>query len=166
MVQTIFSTALGQVVLVFILIFTIVFAVLQKSKLFGADKKQIDALIGLAVGLIVTSYGYANDLISNILPVMAIGLVVILAFLMLWAFVWPNEEFKVAGWVKWVVAAIAAIVVIVTMLILTDTWNSVISLFSGSSSTWLTNIIFVVLIIAAVAVALFFGKDSSKAGKE
>ena len=48
-IETIFSSALGQTVLVFILVFTLVFAVLQKSKILGDSRKQTDALIALAV---------------------------------------------------------------------------------------------------------------------
>ena len=39
-------------ILPFVLVFTIVFAVLQKSKIFGDDKKQIDSIVALVFGLI------------------------------------------------------------------------------------------------------------------
>ena len=84
--ETIFSSELGQVTLIFVLVFTMVFAVLQKAKVFGDGKKQIDALIGLAVALIVISAGYATDIISQLIPFLAITLVIILIFMVLIGF--------------------------------------------------------------------------------
>jgi multisubunit Na+/H+ antiporter MnhB subunit len=39
----------------FLLIFFIVFAILEKSKLFGDEKKQLNALVALVIGLIFIS---------------------------------------------------------------------------------------------------------------
>ena len=35
----------------FALVFTLIFAILQKTKLLGDGKKQVDAIIGLVVGV-------------------------------------------------------------------------------------------------------------------
>ena len=40
-------------VLPFILVFTLIFAILSKTKLLGEDKKQINALLGLIIGIIL-----------------------------------------------------------------------------------------------------------------
>ena len=42
-----------ETILPFLLVFTLVFAVLQKSKILGDNKKQIDAIVSLVVGLLL-----------------------------------------------------------------------------------------------------------------
>ena len=41
-----------EVILPFVLVFTLVFAVLQKTEILGKGKRQIDVLVALAIGLI------------------------------------------------------------------------------------------------------------------
>ena len=57
-----------EVLLPFLLVFTVVFAILQKTSILGKGKKQIDAIVSLVVGLIVVAFGYAtNVIIKNLL---------------------------------------------------------------------------------------------------
>jgi len=65
-------------VLPFLLVFVLVFAILQKSKIFGEGKKQIDALIALALALIVISAGSVLQFLNDIIPFMAIALIILL----------------------------------------------------------------------------------------
>ena len=57
-----------EVLLPFILVFTVVFAVLQKTKVLGEAKSQVDALVALSVGLITVAFGYATGIIVNLIP--------------------------------------------------------------------------------------------------
>ena len=76
-----------EMLLPFLLIFVVVFAILQKSKILGEGKAQIDALVALAIGLILIGVPGPRDIIVGIMPWMAVGVAVILTFLILYGFV-------------------------------------------------------------------------------
>ena len=91
--ETIFNSELAQTALVFVLVFTLVYAVLQKSKILGDGKNSADALVALAVGLIVSTVGYATDIIRRLVPFLGVSLVVILVFLLLVAIFFSEGKF-------------------------------------------------------------------------
>ena len=162
MANTILSNPfVRDLALPFLLIFAIVFAVLQKSEILGKGKKQTDAIIALVVGLIVVAVGSVTDIINNLLPVLAVGLVVLLVFFLLWGFAFKEGEFTIHKNVQWAVGGLAAITVVVAALYYTGGMDYVKNLVSGGGSSWVTNILFIVLAIAAVAVVIGFGGDKS-----
>ena len=154
------SILFTEVLVPFLLVFVLVFAVLQKTKVLGDGKKQVDALVSLALGLVLIAVKPAREFITNITPWLAVGLVVILIYLLLFGFVGSDlkEGIKIEKWMKTAFAGLAAIFVVVLVLIYSGTWDKI---FSGSSGTdsWLPTIIFVVVIIVAMAVALGGKKD-------
>lgn len=159
---TIFSSYLGQTVLAFLLVFTIVFAILQKSEILGKGKKQIDALVALAVGLIVISFGYAQDFITRLIPFLGVSLVVILVFMILLGAFFKEGEFGLGKGVQIALGILIVIALVIAILFITDSWGSISDFFSRSSS-FVTNLIFIIVIVAAVAVALgFSGKKEGK----
>ncbi len=162
-VETIFSSALGQLVLVFLLVFTVVFAVLQKTKILGDGKKQVDALVGLAVGLLVTSVSYATDLISNLVPFLAVGLIIILVFLLLIG-IFYKGEFDAQNWMKYTAMVLALIAVIIAVFYFSGNIGTVIDFFDNNTS-FVTNGLIIIVIIAVVLAFVFGGKDSSGSGK-
>src|SRR3989304_792800 len=110
MVNTILSSPfVKDLALPFLLVFAIIFAVLQKSEILGKGKKQTDAIIALVAGLIVVAVGSATKIINNLLPVLAVGLVVLLVFFLLWGFAFKEGEFIIHKNVQWAVGGLAAI---------------------------------------------------------
>lgn len=157
------SPLIKDFLLPFLLVFAVAYAILQKSEILGKDKRQTDAIVALVLGLIVVAVGNVTDIITGIIPILAVGLVVLLAFFLLWGFAFKQGDFKVPGGVQWAVAAIAAIVVIVAVLYLTGGMDYVANLIGGSSGSWLTNVVVVAIVVVAVAVVVGFGgKSESK----
>jgi len=155
---SIFSSELGQAVLAFLLVFTLVFAVLQKAKILGEGKRQVDALISLAIALIVISVGSALDFIQKIIPFMAIILVVLLVLMILWGMLFKEGEFKIDTWVKIALGVIIFVIVIIFILMFTGGWEYIKGWF-GDNSNWSANIVLVVIIIAAIVAAYFGGGE-------
>lgn len=145
-------------VLPFILVFTLVFAVLQKTKILGDGKKQIDALVALAIALIVVSFGYATGIIISLVPVLAVGVVVILIFMLLYGMSF-HGDFNMHDNVKWTIGILAAIAVIIATMVATGAWGYVVDLFeTGGDGTFnVTNLIFVVVVAIAVALVVMGG---------
>lgn len=162
MAETILSNPfMRDILLPFLLVFAIVFAVLQKTKIFGEGKKQTDAIIALVVGLLVVAVGYATNIIVSLIPVLAVGLVVLLVFLLLWGFAFKEGEFNVPEKVRWIIGIVAAIAVIVAVLYFTGGLGYLKNLIGGEVSGWLTNILFAVIVIIAV-IAVLVGSGEKK----
>jgi uncharacterized integral membrane protein len=154
-----------EVILPFILVFTIVFAVLEKSKIFGEGKKQIDAIVGLVVGLLVISFANAVGIILQLIPFLAVSLVVILVLMiLLGAFAQEGKFEEMMPKRLRIVLMIAAIIaLVIAVLFITGSWDWVYFNFflQGSSSAWVTNIIFLVVIAGAIIAVVAGGKKSS-----
>jgi hypothetical protein len=162
MVETILSSPLFvDVILPFILVFTVVFAVLQKSEILGKKQRQIDAIVALVIGLLVVAFGKATGIITSLMPVLAVALIVMVVFMILVGAVFKPGEFDIPKSVKVLWGIIAAILVLVAVLIISGGWVYLVSLFAGLGSEIVTNAVFIILIVAAIAVVIRF----SGAGK-
>ena len=78
------SWGMLDVLLPFLLIFTVVFAVLQKAKIFGEDSKRFNVIIALVLGMVVViphimgNYPEGQDavlIINKLLPNVALVLI-------------------------------------------------------------------------------------------
>lgn len=151
-----------RIVYPFLLVFTLIFAILEKSRIFGEDKRQIDALISLSIALIVVAFSWATNIISNLMPFLAISVVVILVFIVLYGFVASGKEgLEIPKNMKIGFGVLAGIVTIIALIVATGQWDYVInSLFvSGEPTGLAANILIVAIIIGALAVVLFTGKE-------
>lgn len=141
-----------ETVLPFLLVFTIVFAILQKSEILGKGKKQIDAIVSLVVGLLVISFGQATGIIVQLIPFLAVSLVIILVLLILMGFFSMGEPLKLHNNFKYAMWAAAIIAVIIAVLYITDGWLYILGFLSVNSSSngIVVNIIFIAIIIGAI----------------
>lgn len=155
MAFTILQTPLVvEVILPFLLVFTVVFAILQKSEVLGKGKKQIDAIVALVIGLIAVAFGNAVGVIVQLTAFLAVSLVVILVFMILWGSVYKQGSFDVPKKVQWTFGVIIAIAVVIAVLVITDAWDSIIERFVLGNPTLVANVIFIAIIIGAIAVVL------------
>jgi hypothetical protein len=74
---------LFDVLLPFLLVFTVVFAVLQKSNILGEDQNNLDAIVAFVVGLLFVAASKAVSIINEALPQVMILVVVGLGFLLM-----------------------------------------------------------------------------------
>ena len=150
-----------ELVLPFLLVFVLIFAILDKTKIFGEGKKQINALIAFVVGLIFVTFSQAVGITNNLVMVMAVVAVVILVFVILFSFA-SGGEFKGEKWMKITFGILVGIVIIIALLVFTGYWSKIIDTFSGESGTGIaSNVIFIVIIIAAFAIVLATSKAKS-----
>ncbi len=154
------SPIFTEMVLPFVLIFTVVFAILQKTQILGKGKKQIDAIVSLSIGLIVVSYANAVGIINDLMPFAAVSVVIILIFLLLYGMVFKEGEFDLSKKVKNVFGALAALAVTIAVLTITGAWNYIQDNWLGgeSQSAIVTNIIFIVMVVVAIGIVMSSGK--------
>ena len=140
----------------FLLIFFITFAVLEKTKIFGEGKKQLNALIAFVLALIFVSAVAPKLVVANLILFLTVSLVVLFVVLLLWGFVSGGEAKTESKGVR-----IAAGIAVVVAVILGVIWASGIELsvlnflFDQSwSKTFWTNALFVLVVAAALALAI------------
>ena len=68
-------------VLPFLLIFAIVFGVLNAIKIFGKENKGINAIIAVAVGLLSLQWGFVPQFFSEVFPRTGVALAVVFIFI-------------------------------------------------------------------------------------
>ena len=112
--QTIYGLeqyGLTDVLLPFLLIFAVVFAILQKVKIFGKDKKNINVILSLVIGLLVViphvtnSYPPGQDVVeimNSAIPNISIILIAIVMLLILVGVFGSEVDIagtSLAGWI-------------------------------------------------------------------
>ncbi|MFH1917734.1 MAG: hypothetical protein ABIJ14_01325 [Nanoarchaeota archaeon] len=151
-------------ILPFLLIWTVVFAILQKTKILG-ENKQVDSIIAVVVAFIFISVLQPKEIVSNMILFLTVALIVMFVGLLLWGFV-SGKEMKAdilsAGWAKWVFGIVIVVGVIIALIYSAGIDNTLITLlFQQSwSSTFWTNAIFIVVVAAALALVLRSGGKS------
>lgn len=100
-----------EVALPFILIFTIVFAVLQKIKLFGAESKKFNAVFALVMAFLVVRTPVVVEIMNQFLPQVSLIALVIIVVLLLVGIVFKPEAEGFSG----LFGVLTAIVVLITL---------------------------------------------------
>ena len=139
-----------ELVLPFLLIFVVVFGILQKTKIFGDNKKQIDALVALVLGLIVVAFANAVN--------------IILIFMIMYGMLFKEGDFDMNKWLKFGIGTVIMIALIIAVLVVTGGWDYIVELFYGKASGDLVaNVVMVVIVmVALVLVVVPFGKKKEK----
>jgi len=144
----------------FLLVFFIVFAILERTKLFGEGKKQLNALTAFVIGLIFVTAIYPVLVVNNLILFMTVALVAIFVILLIWGFIFGDEKgFALNKTLKWILGILAGLAFLIAIFWATGWYTSVISFFSDSSfnQTIITDVTFVLVI--AIALALVIRKE-------
>ncbi len=150
-----------EMLLPFLLVFVVVFAILQKSKILGEGKAQIDSMVAMVIGLLLIGVRQPREIIVNLMPWMAVGVAVILVFLILYGLV-AGDLSKAPDWMKITFGILAGLFTIGVVVYVTGFYHVLENWFSeGTSDVW-TNVIMIVLVVGAMVVAVATGKKSKK----
>ncbi|MBU2576957.1 MAG: hypothetical protein KKF50_04510 [Nanoarchaeota archaeon] len=150
-----------EMLLPFLLVFVVVFAILQKSKILGEGKAQIDSLVAMVIGLLLIGVRQPREIIVNLMPWMAVGVAVILVFLILYGLV-AGDLSKAPDWMKITFGTLAGLFTIGVVVYVTGFYNVIGDWFSdGTSGIW-SNVIMVILVVGAMVVAVVTGKKKKK----
>lgn len=149
-----------QFILPFLLIWTIVFAILEKTKILGDGKKQLDAIVAFVIGLIFVGAVFPKLVVSNLILFLTVSIIVMFVGLLLWGFI-TGEELKTGIFpegkpIKWLVGIVLVVAVTGAVLWATGIWDEFYNLLfkqTWSSSLW-TNVAFIAVIAGALAIVL------------
>lgn len=160
------SIGFYSVVLPFLLVYVIVFAILEKSEIFSkkdnADESQtknVNAIIAFVFGLFVVASVNTVILIQNIITSIIVFIILILVILILLGFVFGEKykELLENKFIKWSLFTIIIVVVLAIFLQIVGFWNYLLNLSFLNSS----NIMTVLVIIGIVLVIYLVSKGGN-----
>lgn len=170
LVSTLQQYGIIDVVLPFLLFFTLIFAILQRIKLFGDDKKSINIVVALIMAIlsvvphVTGNYPTGYDpvaIVNSLLPSVSVLAVVIILILFLWG-MFGGE------WAGGNVPTIIIVIIIAIMAYLFGAtvgwWAPPDQTFGGWWGTSLSTIIIVVLVFGLIFWFITSG-DKKSAGE-
>jgi hypothetical protein len=142
----------------FFLIWTIVFAILQKTKLLGEGKMQLDAIVSAVIGLIFITAIYPKQLVGNMILFLTVAMVIIFVVLLLWGFAVGGDFSKPlsSNGMKWFFGILIGASVIIALFYFTgytDNLSQFLYAQNWSSPLW-SNFFFIIIIAVILAFVL------------
>ncbi|MFZ5955562.1 MAG: hypothetical protein ACOYT4_03980 [Nanoarchaeota archaeon] len=151
-----------ELLLPFLLVFVVLFAILQKSKILGEGKPQIDSLVSLSIALILLAFPAPRKIIVEMMPWLSVAVIVMLVFFILWGFAGGKLEGPKTQWIRIVFGILAGIFVIGLVGYVTGFWTILESWLSSDYSEIWINILFLAIVGGAIALVL---STSPKSGQ-
>jgi hypothetical protein len=156
-----------DVVLPFLLVFTIVFAILEKTKILGVEKvgdqsvtkKNLNSIVALIIAFFVIASTKLVAVINEVTANVVLLLILAICFLLLVGVFFGDQEFTLKDYPNWikffmVVMFIGVVVIFLNALTFTTaegetfTWLEVgLSVFTFWDEAWAATLIFLVIII-------------------
>ncbi len=159
-----------EVILPFLLVFTLVFAILEKTKILGIDrvggqeltKKNLNSIIAMVVAFLVVASTQLVSIISEVLANIVLLLVLAVCFLMLVGVFLGDKEFTLKDYKGWMSFFMFAMFIGIVAIFLNalDWLKYVIGIFVDVQ---LAPILFVVIIVAFI---VYITRDPNSKKKE
>lgn len=143
-----------------LLVFVILFAILEKSKMLGDGKRQINAIVSLFIALIFMAFPFARGIVIKLVPFLVVLLVILFVFMLLFGFVTNKTGGDMLNnGLKITLGIIVGVAVIIAVLWATGWWEPIYkyTVEGESSGAIFANIVIVALIAAALALVLATG---------
>lgn len=147
----------------FLLIWTLIFALLGKTKLLG-ENKQIDSIVAFVIAFIFVGLAYPKEIVGNLILFLTLAIIIVFIGLLLWGFVsGASLKENIIGdkVAKWIVGIVIVVAVGIAVFWASGLGGEILDLlFKQSwSSTFWTNVAFIVVVAGALALVL---KGSNK----
>lgn len=155
-----------DVILPFVLVFTLLFAILEKSKLLGEGKNQINAIISFVIAaLFIAGFSAQVEWIKQFSAFLAVALMILFVFLLIYGFVYSGKDgFSLGEGYKTLIAGIAFVAVVGASLVITGYWEKVYSFFTVSNVG--ANVILGIIIITVIFSVLRSGSSTKREEKK
>ena len=164
MVLSLFEQPLfANIILPFLLVFTIVFAVLQKTKLLGQDNKAIDVIISLVIGIVFIGVPAVAGVTIKFIPIVAVIVVLIFGLMLMFGISGISQgegAFQFHSGIKITLGIVIGIAFIITILWATGTLQYIIAVKEKwwASQLWQT-LIFIGLLVGVIIALVVKGKN-------
>ena len=146
-----------DVILPFLLVFTIIFAILEKTKIFGLDKidgkeltkKNINAMVAFVIAFLVIAstqlVAVINEVMANVVLLVILGV----CFLLLVGVFFGDKEFTLKEFPTWskLLMVIMFVGIVVIFLNALGWMKQIFFLFENWNADWAASIIFLAIIL-------------------
>ena len=147
-----------DIILPFILVFTIVFAILEKTRIFGIDpetkttKKNINSMVAFSIAFLVIASTRLVSIINEVFANMVLLLVLSVSFLILAGSVFGDEEFSLKNFPGWSLTFMIIMFGGIVLIFLNALgWlQTLFDLFKNWRAEWASSIIFMIITIAFI----------------
>ena len=161
-----------DVILPFLLVFTIVFGILEKTRVFGVEKidgkeyprKSINSMVAFAIGFFTVAAKQVVTSLQVSLPNVALVLIIVVCFLMLAGSFMGDKPFSLEGRGAWVgfLTVIMFLAVILIFLNSLGWLTPITAFFSANMNSVLMPIIFLAVIAGSIFFVISSGKPKEK----
>lgn len=142
-----------SIVLPFLLIFAVVFAILDRLALFK-DKRGINMIVSIAVGLLALYLPIVSDFFSVIFPRLGVGIAVILVAMILIAAFLPEGK---DSWLNYILFGLGALIFIIVVL---GSFTNYYWWDSGWWTQYYSGIVVLLIIAVVIAIVVFAGRKT------
>ncbi len=171
------EVGLYDIVLPFLLVFTIMFAILEKTKILGIEKvndkeyakKNLNAIVAFSTAFLVIASTRLVAIINDVIANIVLLLILAISFLLLVGAFMGDHEFSLKDHPGWVTFFMVAMLVGIVLIFLNALgWlEYVTNLFTYWRGEWASTIIFIAIIVGFMALVVFGGGNSgSSSSKE
>ncbi len=157
------SSGIFTYVLPFFLVFGIIFAILEKTKVFGESKKEINAIISIASALLMLQIDAVPQFFSNIFPKLGIALAALLVVLIFVGFFDSDTKENMKN--KWIGIVFAGIIILWAVVSSIPNWSQYEGLINWLQGEWLTSFIPILILIVIFVIGITKSGQSGKSGK-
>ena len=182
--ESVFRNAIGfmekigvyDIVLPFLLIFTIVFAILEKTKILGVEKvgdetltkKNINSIVAFVTAFLVIASTQLVSVINEVMANIVLLLILAVSFLMLVGVFFGDKEFTLEEYPRWIkfFMVLMLIGIVVIFLNALDWLQYIFFLFVEWQAEWAATIIFLIVIIIFIIFVTYEPKKEIEKKKE
>ena len=146
-----------DVILPFLLVFTIVFAILEKTKILGTEKvdtktitkKNLNSMVALVIAFLVVASTQLVAVISQVMANVVLLLILAICFLLLVGSFFGDKEFSLETFPRWVKFFMILMFIGVVLIFLQalDWLKYILGLFVYLDAQWLVGLGFAIIII-------------------
>ncbi len=162
-----------DVVLPFLLVFTIVFAILEKTKIFGINKvngkevtkKNLNSIFAFVLSFLVIASTRIVSIINETLASVVLLLILAISFMLLVGSFYGDKEFSLEnspGWIKFFMIFMFVGVVLIFLNSL-DWLAPIISFITKMDGEWASSLVFLLI---TVAFMWMITREPSKSGNK
>ena len=162
-----------DVILPFLLIFTIVFAILEKTKILGTEKvgdrevtkKNLNSMVALAVAFLVIASTRLVAVVNEVMANVVLLLILAICFLLLVGVFFGSKEFTLEKYPNWIRFFMVLMFIGIVLIFLNalDWLTYVFAVFEAWDAEWAVTVIFLIVILLLM---WYIVKEPSAPAKE
>jgi len=145
-----------DILLPMLLIFTVVYAILDRTKIFGQDKKPINAVVALVISFLTIQNTYVTGFFKILFSQVALGIAILLAVVLLTGLVMGNKQNHL--W-KFVIMILGFVVFIWMLSRAADEYQTYYGVYAfglftstwwAANASWIVLLVFILIIVGII----------------